>query len=426
MNMRPILSIAIMNKIAIVYLIIFFFFISLCFGQNQSVAILRGVILNSSTGEAVSYATISLPANGINTMSNEEGHFIFKIPTDIKEDSFYVSHVGYKPVGINIRQSDTGFMTIKLQESFYQLPDVVVNPINALDLVKKAIAKIPDNYPTTPFIMNGFYRMTGMNEKKIIDISEAVFEVYSEDFERKNKQFKLIKSRIDRDESATAFNGNYLILGENPNTILHEDIVSEVNEHNLLNEERLKLYDFTFNGIADYNGREAYDIGFDQKDGVEESNRKGKLFLDVNSLAFLEFDYGLSPKGMKYWKPRSLLGVKVKIMGNKVTVTYKKYGNKYYINHVQRTTQWHITGGKNLINFDPLIVKVDYLFTKIDTVDVKAFRKSEVLSNTESIENQAKNKVDDNFWESYNLIQADFNVDSVVAIMRDKNRTNKK
>jgi len=422
-----------MNKIAIVYLVIFFFFISVSFCQSPSVAILRGVILNSSSGEAVSYATISLSANGINTMSNEEGHFIFKIPTDIKEDSFYVSHVGYKPVGIAILLSDTGFRTIKLQESFYQLPDVVVNPIKALDLVKKAIAKITDNYPMSPYIMNGFYRMTGTNEKKIIDLSEAVFEVYSEDFERKTKQFKLIKSRIDKDESATAFSrNNYLILGENPNVILHEDIVSEVNERNLLNEERLKLYDFTFNGIVDYNGSEAYDIGFDQKDGVEESNRKGKLFLDVNSLAFLEFDYGLSPKGLKYWKLGSeqkkafdLLGVNANISGNRVTVTYIKYGNKYYINHVQRTSRWHITGGKNLLNFDPLIIKVDYLVTKIDTAGVKAFRKSEVLNNSESIEYQAKNKVDDNFWESYNLIQADFNVDSVAEIIRNKNKGQK-
>jgi hypothetical protein len=53
---------------------------------------------------------------------------------------------------------------------------------------------------------------------------------------------------------------------------------------------------------------------------------------------------------------------------------------------------------------------------------VKAFRKSEVLSNTESIENQTKNKVDDNFWESYNLIQTDFNVDSAEAIIRNKNK----
>jgi hypothetical protein len=37
------------------------------------------------------------------------------------------------------------------------------------------------------------------------------------------------------------------------------------------------------------------------------------------------------------------------------------------------------------------------------------------------IENQAGSVTDDNFWERYNLIQADFNVDSAAMIIRNKN-----
>jgi hypothetical protein len=416
------------KTICLLALILIYF--STCLGQAPPVTILKGIILNSSTGEAISYATISLSANGINTMSNEEGQFIFKIPADDKGDSIYITHIGYKAIVLAISLSDTGIITIKLEQSFRQLPEVVVKPIDALDLVKQAIAKISDNCPMTPYLTNGFYRLTGTAENKIIDLSEAVFEIYSEDYARENKQFKLIKSRIDKDESAATFSeNNSLYLGESPNAILHEDIVSEVDGKNLLNEDRLKMYDFTFHGIADYNGRAAYEIRFDQKDDVQESNRKGTLFLDSSNLAFLEFDYSLSPKGLKYWKLNAaekeksdLLGIQENITGNKVIVTYLKYGKKYYLNHVQRTTFWHITGGKNRLHFDPLVVKVDYLVTKIDTAGAKAFRKKEVLRNTQSIESQATHAIDDNFWESYNLIQADFNIDSAASIIRKKNQ----
>jgi hypothetical protein len=361
------------------------------------VTILKGIILNSSTGEAISYATISLATNGINTMSNEEGQFFFKIPEDDKRDSVYFTHIGYKTVALAITASDTGFITIKLEQAFNQLPEVIVKPIDALDLVKQAIAKIPNNYPLTSYLTDGFYRLTGTAENKIIDLSEAVFQIYSEDYTRENKQFKLIKSRVDKDQAATAYGENQSInVSQSPNTILHEDIVSEVSEANLLSEQRLKLYDFTFNGMVDYNGRQAYKIGFDQKDGVEESNRKGVLFLDSGSLAFLEFDYSLSPKGLKYWKFNpdeqkkwDLLGLQVDIVGNKVIVTYLEYGGKFYLNHVQRTTFWHIAGGKNLLHFDPMIVKVDYLVTKIDTVGARPFRKKEVLGNSKLIESRA-------------------------------------
>jgi hypothetical protein len=190
------------------------------------------------------------------------------------------------------------------------------------------------------------------------------------------------------------------------------------------------LYDFTLNGIVDYKGRKAYKIGFDQKDDVKQSDRKGALFLDSGNLAFLEFDFSLSPKGLKYWKLKpeekeklDQLAIDENILGNKVIVTYSEYGGKYYLNHVQRTTSWHIAGGKNLLHFDPLIVKVDYLVTRIDTAGAKAFRKKEVLGNKKSIEGQATHTIDDNFWESYNLIEADFNVDSAALVMRNKNQS---
>ena len=87
--------------------------------------ILKRIILNSSTGEAISYATISLPINGINTLSNEEGRFIFKIPADNKDNSIYIRHAGYKEAVLAITLSDTGLNTIKLEQSPHQLPDEV-------------------------------------------------------------------------------------------------------------------------------------------------------------------------------------------------------------------------------------------------------------------------------------------------------------
>jgi hypothetical protein len=419
-----------MSKTTIGFLALFLICSSACLGEERLMTTLRGIIINASSGEAIGYASIGLFANGINTMSNEEGRFIFKIPEEDRADSIFISHVGFKPITLSIKSFNAGFITIKLEENIRQLPEVVVKPINALELVKEAIAKIPENYSGTPYLTTGFYRMTGTAEKSIIDLSEAVFEIYNGDYARKNKQFRLIKSRIDKDKAATAFDENEnLIMGQSPNAILHEDIVSEVDELNLLNENRLKLYDFTNNGMVDYNGREAYEIAFDQKDSVKESNRKGKLFLAANDLAFLEFNFSLSPKGLKYWeiqpemqKRLDDLGVQMNMLGNKVIVTYSKYGGKYYLNHVLRSSNLRIAGGKNFHDFNPLVIKVDYLVTRIDTAGVKAFRNKDILAGNKLIENESGKGINDNFWESYNLIQADFNVDSAVLIIRNKNQ----
>lgn len=224
---------------------------SCCFGQLQPVIVIKGIIVDASTGEAISYATISTATNGLSTMSNENGHFTLKITGGNKSDSIYISHIGYLPVAIPINSYD-GVQTIKLLGKSEQLKEVVVKTVNALELVKKAIAQIPVNYAGTPYILNGFYRMTGKKEARIIDLSEAVFQAYVEN--GNNRQVKVIRSRLDED--FTAFGGmEGFHFGVSPASFAEADIVSNAGEEGLLSEQGLQNHVFTYRGMADYGGR---------------------------------------------------------------------------------------------------------------------------------------------------------------------------
>ena len=223
-------------------------------GQTGALTILKGTVVNAVTGEAITYATVKLSKNGINTMTNGEGHFIFKIPAGNTSDSIYISHIGYKKTVVTLHSQDTGVYVIRLQPEATQLTEVVVKAVNPIDLLKKAIAKIPDNYPASPYRLNGFYRLTGWKAKNIIDISEAVFDVYNESYENKGRQVKLVRSRLDKD--LTAFNGSDNIdIGMSPRGVLEMDIVSHINESSsILGEQGLKEHQFTYKGIISYNG----------------------------------------------------------------------------------------------------------------------------------------------------------------------------
>lgn len=407
--------------------------LSICWGQNNpSFLLLRGRIMSAGSGEAIPYATVSSPEGGINTMSNEEGNFIFKMPANGIRDSVYISHVGYAPVALAIGPSDTGIMIIRLREKAVQLAEVVVNPIKALDLLGKASARIPDNYPSSPYIMNGFYRMSGTKENNIIDLSEAVFDIYSPDNDRKNKQIRLIKSRADID--LTAFNGNNINLGRRPQRLLDFDMVSRIDGTEILGERGLKDHDFVFNGTIDYDGVTAYEIGFDQKEGVERSLYRGKIIIDSQSLAFLSFDYMLSPKGLKYWPLKQALRnggneqgpLHTDMLRDSVVVKYRKYGGKYYLNHVYTNSRIHFYGeGEKPFDCNPLVLTTNYLVTRIDTAHPEAFRKGEILKTDKVIESRSTRHsyLADVFWENYNLIEADFSVDSVAAIIRRNNKS---
>jgi CubicO group peptidase (beta-lactamase class C family) len=419
------------------FLALTFFFIlscsfSTCYSQNQPLIILKGIIINDSTGEAISYATVALSGQGIKTMSNEEGRFIFKFPADDKRDSIYITHVGYKPIAILIKQSDTVISVIKLIAQSQILSEVTIKSINAIDLIKKAISKIPENYPSAPYTLNGFYRMTGKKEKAIVDISEVVFDSYSENYSRKNKQFKVVRARLDKD--LTAFGGMEGInMGAKPENMMEDDIVSNVGNSDLLSADGQKEHVFTYKGIVNFEGQDAYVIAFDQKDDIKKSLNKGLIYINTDNLAFLQFTIYKSPKGLKYWdfnfNQRMILKLSdlhIQRLQDSGYITYRKYGDKYYLSHIYGTGKWHIVGGKKHFELNPLRLKYNCLITSIDTAAPQPFNKEEVQHNSRFMENSSPDvntDITDAYWAGYNLLQSDFNVDSASRIIRANNRT---
>lgn len=400
--------------------------------QDQHIVIIKGTVVNSVTGTAVSYATVSLTVNGIKTFSNEEGKFILKIPAANVNDSLYLSHIGYRPVSMRFHLSDTNQLVVKLEEEAQTLQDVVIEAINPLALIRKAIARIPDNYAVKPFQVNAFYRLTGQKEKRVVDLSEAVLETYNENYTNRNKQFKVVKARLDKD--LTAFGGmDGIEFGAKPEDMMEADVVSNAGKSGLLSEDGLRDHVFTYDGKVDYNGREAYVISYDQKDGIKKSLDKGVLYIDTKNLAFLRVNVWKSPKGIQYWdfgfKQRILLklvSLRARLLQDSGYITYEQYGDKYYVSHVFGTARWYIAGGRNQFELNPLHIKLNYIITGIDTGSVASFKKEQVQHNSRMVESQAPDTNTDStdaFWGIYNLLQADFNVDSAAKIIRANNET---
>ncbi|MGC4022996.1 MAG: serine hydrolase [Cyclobacteriaceae bacterium] len=401
---------------------------SSAYSQSKFIT-LKGNIINSQTGEGIAYASIRSTANYASTISNENGSFIFKVPISNKQDTISVTHLSYYPISFVLNKSDT-FLTIKLKEKINQLKEVVVKAITAEQLLQKAIANIPKNYPARPYLTTGFYRMTGRKEKQIIDISEAVFQIHNKSYTKEDKQFKLIRSRLDKD--ITAFNGmDGISFGTSPNGILNDDIISHINDSDIFGNEVRKDYLFDIEGTINFNGVEAYEVSFDQKDQVKKSLYKGKVIIDANNYAFLEFQIARSPKGMKYWAIKSLamkmamklVNVKLKLLKTEGVITYTKFGNKYYIDHVIGRDEWYVAGGRKYFELNPLHLSSTYVITNIDTINIE-FRKDATSVKNVTLETHAvdvNTDSTDRFWLDYNTIKASYNVDSAAKIIREHN-----
>lgn len=408
-------------------------------GQVPTVNKIRGIVCSAATGEPIPYATIRLLGKAVTTMTNEKGRFIFKIPADGNDDSLYVTHIGFTPLILPVRTIDTSARKIALKESPDQLAAVEVKPPNPLELIRKAIEKIPENYPDSPFGLTGFYRLEGTKDAKIVDLSEAVFNIYIGGYQGKNNQFHLIKSRVDKD--LTAFNGSDQInIFYKPNGIMNFDFERNLSNWGFFKKDAAKEYFFKYKGVVDYNGKEAFRIDFEEKPGIKKSLNDGRLYLSTEDLAFLELDLKRNREGLKYYDEWSrfqrlmftLSHISIKLLSDKTNITYRKYGSKYYLSHCTRSSDYYIAGGNMHYLLNPLNVRTNYLITGIDTMNVQPIPVEERLKEHKSIERQSKilndtqdspdrSDTTDRFWANYNLIEAEFNVDSAIRVIQTNN-----
>ncbi|HVU97073.1 MAG TPA: serine hydrolase [Puia sp.] len=409
--------------------------------QDPMVIKIRGIVRDAASGEPIPYASIGLTGKAIATMTNEKGQFLFRIPAAAKDDSLSVTHIGFTPIILPVRTADTGERKIELKESPGQLKEVEVKPPNPLELIRKAIEKIPANYPDSPFCLTGFYRLDGTKDAKIVDLSEAVFNIHIDGYRGKNNQFHLVKSRMDKD--LTAFNGSDQVnVGYKPSGIMSFDFSRHLDKWELFQKEAAKEYLFKYKGLVDYNGKDAFLITFEEKPGVKKSLTDGRLYIEADDLAFLELDQKRNLQGLKYYDEWSRLEhlvfnmfhISIKVLSDTTSITYRKNGSRYYLSHCTKSIDYYIAGGDRHYLLNPLSVRTNYLITGVDTVNVQPIPGEESLKEQTSIEGQAKILNDtrdspdrsdtaDRFWTNYNLIEAEFNVDSAIRVIQSNNAT---
>ncbi len=122
---------------------------------------IRGTVQDKQTGQKLAYASVSLQGKPMGTLTNQTGEFTFHVPEAYAQDTLLVSFVGYTPYRETARTlAGESAITVLLSPATVVLAEVVVadKPLTAKEIVQQAVARIEENYPTGPCLMEGFYR----------------------------------------------------------------------------------------------------------------------------------------------------------------------------------------------------------------------------------------------------------------------------
>ncbi len=439
----------------------FFVLISLVLIQNlyaQKFISLQGKIRDAKTGKALSYVNISLKNSTIGTVSNEEGYYSFHIPNKNRKDTLWVSSIGYNSYVKPIIQIKDNKLNIKLTPKIYSLSEMLAKPQNALEIVKKAIAKIPENYPAKAINMDGFYREMTFENDTCVEMAEAACEFYYCPYEKFSistamDSFFVRKNQMFGNYSEMAvslYNKNF----PNPDDILH---IKEARSSKLHHKYRFKVLaddgplgllgidvknwlgvnypsfvrknKFTVQNIVKYGQTTSYAISIMPKSRNLRKIWEAKIYVDTYNHAIIKLETLWKKNKIKtnrYWNAALYKNKKDKCKDTcrlnyrKTTIEYKQIGKKWYVNYVKIKTDFDYIFSDTYIfkNEHPQInykLNSELLINKISTNNVYK------LSEEKAFKNKLLNLVYDYdldynkmFWENYNLIKKTKLQDSII------------
>ena len=181
----------------------------LCHAQDY--LMVTGTVKDAKTSEALGYAHVGIPQQGIGTTTGSDGFFQLKVPLVYQHATLSISYIGYKTFTAPF-SSFQNPVEIKLQPSPARLQEVIVMDEKRVeDIIRRAVREIPENYTTRPVSMLGFYREARTDDKQnYIYLAEGVLDVYKNSYKKdKEGQTGLVQGRkiILQDEEVARHSG---------------------------------------------------------------------------------------------------------------------------------------------------------------------------------------------------------------------------
>ncbi len=310
-------------------LLLFSFSISTLYAQPF--LMISGKIADADTGKPLAYAHVGIPEKGIGTTTGEDGSFTLKIPEQYAQSTLSVSFIGYATYErpLSALQSPA---SIRIKAVPTSLQEVIVMDEGAVeDIIRRAVRRIPDNYPDYPSSVTGFYRESRTNAgQQYLYMAEGVLDIYKTSYRNaKEGQVGLIQGRkvilsAEEVEQHSGFSSGHMAA--------HRfDIVK--NREDFIDEKYFPDYQYRVESITVYEGKPVYVIGFDKVEGGK-GRMKGALYIDTLSYAFLRAQFEILPEGLKRTDDYPLYAGNWK--ANRYTVNYRKLEDKWYFSNALR------------------------------------------------------------------------------------------
>ncbi|HOU01505.1 MAG TPA: carboxypeptidase-like regulatory domain-containing protein [Bacteroidales bacterium] len=391
--------------------------------DQQDYITIKGKVVDAETGEALVFATVAVTESNVAIITNIDGEFTLKVGNALISKDLEVSFLGYKNKVVPISSMrDNGYKNmISMESAPIPIKEVIVRPLDPDLIVENAIYKISRNYESIPNLMTAFYRETIRKNRSYVSIGEAAVEVFKAPYanDMRFDAARLYKGRKSTDV-ARMDTVLFKLQGGISNT-LDLDIVK--NTELILTIDAMKSYDYSLTSVIEIDGRPHYVINFIQKPNVDIPLFVGTLFIEVESGAISEAEFGLN---LSDKAAATSIFVRKKPIGMEVTpelVTYRtKYreqNGKWYFAYSRAEVKFKVNWKKRLFNTYYTTMSEMAITDRTDQEVIK-FAGKEKLRYSDVFSEKVSDFTDPEFWGDYNVIEPDQSIESAIRRLSRK------
>ncbi len=393
--------------------------------DQQSVLTYRGKVVDSETGAPLVFASVAVKESNVATVTNIDGEFIIKIAETDATKNLEITFLGYKnkTVPISDLRENGHKNTISLSAAPIPIKEIIVRPLDPEEIVKNAIYRFSRNYTNEPNLMTAFYRETIRKNKTYVSIGEAVVEIFKAPY---SNDLRFDGARIYKGRKGSDVSKMDTILFKlqgGPVSTLQLDIVK--NTESVLTLDAMKNYEYSLTGVVEIDEKPHYIIEFIQKPSVEIPLFLGSFYIEVDTYALTEAEFGFN---LKNKEAAASIFIRKKPLGMEVTpevasyrTRYREQDGKWYFAYSRAEVKFKVNWKKKLFNTFYTTMS-EIAVTARTTEEVIKIAGKEKIRPTDVFSEQVEAFTDPEFWGDYNVIEPDQSIEAAIRRLSRKLR----
>ncbi len=391
--------------------------------DQQTFKTIKGKVVDAEKGTPLVFATVAVKESNVAIVTNIDGEFTLKIGETGTSQNLEVSFLGFKNKIIPISDlRENGYKNvISLDAAPIPIKEIIVKPVDPVDIMENTIRQTEKNYESVPNLMTAFYRETIRKNRTYVSIGEAVVEIFKAPY---NNDVRYDGAKIYKGRKSSDVEKMDTILFKlqgGPVNVIQLDIIK--NSEYILTKEAMNNYDYSIGGVIEIDGKPHYVIDFIQKPSVELPLFMGSLYIEMDSYAVTEAEFGfnLSDK-----EAATSIFIRKKPLGMEVTpevVTYRtKYreqNGKWYFAYSRAEVKFKLNWKKKLFNTYYTTMSEIAITDRTDQEVIK-FASKDKIRTTDVFSEKVNDFSDPQYWGEYNVIEPDQSIETAIRKLNRK------